>query len=62
MYVCICHGIRDKDVRSAVCEGEISLHGVYKKLGCKPRCGSCLPAMADAVASHAAERADPHSE
>ncbi len=50
MYVCICHAIRERDVRKAVCEGEITLHGVYKKFGCRPRCGKCLGAMADIVA------------
>lgn len=52
MYVCICHALREKDVRHAVDEGHTTLAGVYKKLGCRPRCGKCVGYMAEVVSDH----------
>ncbi len=50
MYVCICHAIRESDVRRVVCDGEITMAGVYKRLGCRPRCGTCVGTMAQTIA------------
>ncbi len=52
MYICICHALKERDVRNVLSEGDVSLSGVYKKLGCRPRCGKCLGMMAEIVASH----------
>jgi bacterioferritin-associated ferredoxin len=43
VYVCICNGFTDRQVR-AVCEkrqGRVS--DVYKALGCAAKCGKCVP-------------------
>ena len=43
MYVCICNGLTDGQVR-AVCQkrqGRVS--DVYKALGCAAKCGKCVP-------------------
>ncbi len=51
MYVCICHALREKDVRRVVNDGETSIVKVYQSLGCKPRCGKCLGMVAEIVAA-----------
>lgn len=43
MYVCICNGFTDGQVR-AVCEKRQGrLSDVYRALGCAPKCGKCVP-------------------
>lgn len=41
MYVCICNGITDKQIRAAVAEGVTSLRQLEDKLGVASQCGSC---------------------
>lgn len=41
MYVCICNGITDKQIRAAVAEGVTSLQQLEEKLGVGSQCGSC---------------------
>ena len=41
MYICLCKGITDQDIRDAVkCSG--SKKEVFKKLGIADDCGSCF--------------------
>lgn len=47
MYVCICSGITDHDVREAAAEGCRSLAELTMRTGCAAICGTC--------AEHAAE-------
>ncbi len=42
MYVCLCHGFTDTQVKRAVAEGRRSVSGVYAALGGRPRCGKCV--------------------
>ena len=42
MYICLCNGLTDRDVR-ANCEGGCSVAMVYRSLGCEPQCGKCVP-------------------
>ena len=42
MYVCLCHGFTDKQVKRAVAEGRRSMSEIYRCLGGKPRCGKCV--------------------
>lgn len=50
MYVCLCHGINDRQVRAAIDEGNAgSAAHVFRHLECKPRCGKCVPFMTDMV-------------
>ncbi|WP_020594321.1 (2Fe-2S)-binding protein [Kiloniella laminariae] len=41
MYVCLCNGFTEKDVRNAVGLGACSVAGVYKAMDCAPQCGKC---------------------
>ncbi|MGE5547845.1 MAG: bacterioferritin-associated ferredoxin [Solirubrobacterales bacterium] len=50
MYVCLCHGFTDRQVRSAIEEGGAgTTSAVYKHLQCAPRCGKCVPTVRDMV-------------
>jgi len=41
MYVCICKGITDTQIRSAVEDGASSLRDVRNTLGVASQCGKC---------------------
>ena len=41
MYVCICNGITDSQVKWAFDTGIRNWNDVHTKLGCKPNCGKC---------------------
>jgi bacterioferritin-associated ferredoxin len=44
MYVCICHGFTDSQVRDLTDQGCRSLAQVYRHLsGEPPQCGKCVP-------------------
>ena len=51
MYICLCHGFTDKDVKRAVADGRRSLGDIYKSLGGKPRCGKCVAEVRAIVSS-----------
>jgi bacterioferritin-associated ferredoxin len=42
MYVCICNGHRDRDIRQAAMTGLRCPRAVYSHLGKPARCGRCL--------------------
>jgi len=42
VYICLCHGFTDKQVKRAVAEGRRSMSEIYACLGGKPRCGKCV--------------------
>ncbi len=41
MYVCLCKGITDKQIQSAVHDGAHSLGKLRKSLGVATQCGKC---------------------
>lgn len=41
MYICLCHGITDRDVRQALKSGARCSKTVFEALGCQPECGRC---------------------
>jgi bacterioferritin-associated ferredoxin len=61
MYVCLCHGYTDRQVRSAARpDSNINVSDVYRTLGSPPRCGKCVPMVRDIVRAGAAdERSTP---
>jgi bacterioferritin-associated ferredoxin len=42
MYVCICNGHREHDIREAAAKGLRCAREIYKHLGKPARCGRCL--------------------
>ena len=41
MFVCICNGVTDKQIREAVADGAVSLQDLHDQLGVASQCGSC---------------------
>jgi bacterioferritin-associated ferredoxin len=41
VYICLCHGITDSQIRSCVKEGARSLCDLSGQLGVATQCGSC---------------------
>ena len=50
MYVCICNGVTDHQIRDAVGAGCASLSELTMRTGLGSTCGSCLP-LAEAIMS-----------
>ena len=51
MYVCICNGLTDGDVRCAIREmGACSVAGVHRCMGTAPMCGKCSEHIREMVA------------
>lgn len=50
MYICICNALNEKQVQSAKTEGACSVKDMFRRLGCKPVCGQCVPMLHDALA------------
>lgn len=42
MYVCLCHGFTDRQVRAAITEGAGSTQAIFRHFDSKPRCGKCV--------------------
>ena len=42
MYVCICHGIKEKDIQKAVADGAESMRDLRKSLNVGSQCGKCI--------------------
>ncbi|WP_338011126.1 bacterioferritin-associated ferredoxin [Marinagarivorans algicola] len=49
MYVCLCQGITDSQIRSAVESGANSLRDVRERLGVMTQCGKCACLTKDIV-------------
>lgn len=62
MILCVCNGLSERDIRTAAlsCRGS-TVGCVYRCLGCRVRCGKCVPYVADVAreAMAAGERAAP---
>lgn len=41
MYVCICHGVTEKDIKKAAKNGAQSLQDIKQTTGCATGCGTC---------------------
>ena len=41
MYVCICRGVTDREVRQCAEQGVDSLRGLRRELGVASECGKC---------------------
>jgi len=56
MYVCICNGVTDHDVRHAVEAGCRSVPELTMRTGAGANCGSCLDLAAQLMDEHHAVR------
>lgn len=56
MYVCICNGITDSQIRRAAEDGCRDVHELTMRSGCGSSCGGCLPLAAAILAEVGQER------
>jgi bacterioferritin-associated ferredoxin len=43
VYVCVCHGVTEQQIRDAICDGASSVCELSAKLGVASACGCCRP-------------------
>ncbi len=43
MYICLCNGLTDRDLREHGAGETCSVAMVYRALGVQPQCGKCVP-------------------
>ena len=54
MYICICNGITDKDIKDAAAGGVATAAGVYRAHECAPQCGKCVPYIKEIIGAEGA--------
>ena len=42
MYICLCNGVTDKQIRNAIAGGATTLQCLRDELGVASQCGGCL--------------------
>jgi bacterioferritin-associated ferredoxin len=48
MIVCLCNGLSEREVRAAAAKlGGDGVGELFRALGCRVRCGKCVPSMAE---------------
>lgn len=47
MYVCLCHGLKSRDVEAAIVQGISRPADVHRHFGVEPQCGRCLSTIKD---------------
>lgn len=57
MYVCLCKGITDSQLRDAVAEGSTTFKEVKQQLGVGVQCGKCIPLALAILAEETAKTA-----
>ena len=50
MFVCVCNGHRDSDIRAAARMGSTCARQIYRELGKPVRCGRCLEFASEVIA------------
>lgn len=53
MYICLCNGFTDRDVKSAVTSGAQRIANVYETLGGAPQCAKCCTHIRDIIRENA---------
>jgi bacterioferritin-associated ferredoxin len=59
MYICVCHGISDRQIREVVDRGAASLDQVQAHLPVASCCGCCEDSARELIESHVDATADP---
>jgi bacterioferritin-associated ferredoxin len=57
MYICVCHGITDRQIRRVVEQGASSLGEVQLQLPVGGCCGRCESAARELIQEHASQEA-----
>ncbi len=59
MYICVCNGVTENQIRDAVCEGAASLHDLRYTLGVASCCGRCAEFAEQVIEETAATGLEP---
>ncbi|QEI11679.1 bacterioferritin-associated ferredoxin [Cellvibrio japonicus] len=57
MYVCLCKGITDRQIKTAIDDGACSMGKLRKTLGVATQCGKCSASTRELLAESKAEAA-----
>ena len=49
MYICLCNGIRDRELRALAKQGVQRVSEAYEALGNHPKCGACLQSAQEVI-------------
>ena len=49
MYVCICNALKDREMSAAASNDAHTVAEVFKRCGARPKCGKCLPDVAELI-------------
>lgn len=60
MYVCLCNGITDRQIQSAIQNGATSVSRVYRSQDCTAQCGKCSCQIKDMIRGQAAHTNPSH--
>lgn len=52
MYVCICHSVKDSQIKTAINQGVDTLEKLQNELLVATCCGCCQPMVQDLLAEH----------
>ncbi len=52
MYVCLCNGLSDRDIRRAADQGHCNVKGAYRALEAEVNCGRCVPMAQEMISEH----------
>jgi len=47
MYICLCLGVTDREIKQTIAEGACTVEDVMYCTGAGTRCGSCVETIAD---------------
>lgn len=61
MFVCLCNGFTERQVRECLEDGARSVAGVYRCLG-KPQCGKCIGHVREMVEAGCHARPQPQND
>lgn len=50
MIICLCHGVRDRDLDAAISTGAGTVEDVGRACGAGTGCGACIPDVEDRLA------------
>ena len=52
MYVCICHDVKDTQIKTALAAGVSCMKGLQDTLSVGTCCGCCIPMVQDLIGEH----------
>lgn len=61
MFVCVCRGVTDSQIREAVYNGASSLEDVRRELGVAGNCGRCAQCACEVIARSQDDIASMHN-